>query len=124
MMRPVLIGVIVTAANALASVINPSTFCSKPSTPTSTPKPGTGISPMSRATLRRFLYNDLQTLQKLYEDLILSASECEEQKTTLLEELKDLEESVNATLMQLDGNITVHVCICLVCPYVYSCHNI
>ena len=30
---------------------------------------------MSRATLRRSLYTDLQTLQKLYEDSILSASE-------------------------------------------------
>ena len=83
-------GAIVTAVNALASVIKPSTSCSKPSTPTSTPKPCTGISPMSRATLRRSLYTDLQTLQKLYEDSILSASEFEEQKTTLLEELKDL----------------------------------
>ena len=61
-------GAIVTATNTLASVINPSTSCSKLSTPTSTPKPGTGISPTSRATLRHSLYTDLQTLQKLYED--------------------------------------------------------
>ena len=59
----------------------------------STPKPCTGISLMSRAMLRRSLYTDLQTLQKLYEDLILSVSEFEELKSTLLEELKDLQPS-------------------------------
>ena len=43
--------------------------------------------------LRRSLYTDLQTLQKLYEDLILGVYEFEELKSTLLEELKDLQPS-------------------------------
>ena len=76
----------------------------------------TEISPMSRATLRRSLYTDLQMLQKHYEDSIMRVWGTENHTSRGTRRLK---ESVNATLMQLDGNISIQL---YKCPYL--CNNI
>ena len=48
----------------------------------------TGLSPGTHASLRRSQYQDLGTLKELYENSVLSSDEFEEQKQSILGELR------------------------------------
>ena len=81
-----------TANNAIASALKPPETQSQ-SQQNSIPKSkikqvsSSGISPCTHASLRRILFEDLATIQKLHEDCILSPSEFNKQKQMLLKEL-------------------------------------
>ena len=82
-------GAFVTAANAIATALKSPATGSGSTTPPS--KPSTiGLSPRNRSTLRRTLYQDLETIHKLYDNCILSPTEYEEQKENILGELRGL----------------------------------
>ena len=84
-----LTGAVVTAANAIASVLKPPETLSQQTTPKSNKQVSSaGISPCTRASLRRTLYQDLGTIQKLHEDCVLNTTEFNEQKQMLLNELQ------------------------------------
>ena len=87
-----LTGAVVTAANAIASALKPPEAQSQLQqncTPKSKKQVSSAaVSPCTRASLRRTLYEDLATIQKLHEDCVLSPSEFNEQKQMLLKELR------------------------------------
>ena len=82
-----------TAANAIASALKLPEAQSQ-SQQNSTPKlkkkqvSSAAISPCTRASLHRTLCEALASIQKLYEDYVLSPSEFNEQKKMLLKELQ------------------------------------
>ena len=84
-----LTGAVVTAANAIASALKPPETLLQQTTPKSNKQVSSaGISPCTRASLRRTLYQDLGTIQKLHEDCVLNTTEFNEQKQMLLNELR------------------------------------
>ena len=82
-----------SAATTLATALKSPSSASGPSTPVK-PKSVTpssfGVSPNSRATLRRRHFEDLKTLKNLYEDCALTNEEYEQQKEAILKDLNDL----------------------------------
>lgn len=62
----------------------------KPTTPVRPSSSLQGISPVSHANLRRRHLEDIRTLHSLYEDNILSLAEYQEQKQSVLSNLRDL----------------------------------
>jgi len=84
-----LTGAVVTAANAIASALKPPETLSQQTTPNSNEQVSSaGISPCAHASLRRTIYQDLGTIQKLHEDCVLNTTEFNEQKQMLLNELR------------------------------------
>ena len=86
-------GAVVTAANAIASALKLPEAQSQ-SQQNSDPKSkknqvsSAAISPCTRASLHKTLCEALASIQKLYEDYVLSPSEFNEQKKMLLKELQ------------------------------------
>ena len=78
---------ITDAATAFAQAVKPAVASPK-HTPTVTPT--TTLSPNNQATLRRRCLEDLRTLSQLLNDGVLTDSEFQEQKETLLNGLRKL----------------------------------
>jgi len=76
-----LTGAVVTATNVIASALKPPETLLQQTTPKSNKQVSSaGMSPCTRASLCRTLYQDLGTIQKHYEDCVLNATEFNEQK--------------------------------------------
>ena len=90
-------GIIKDAATAFASALKtPSPDDSVQSSTlgqaqsTCRPSKACGLSPNTRASLRRSHYQDLSTLKQLQENCVLTSDEFEEQKRAILQELRSV----------------------------------
>ena len=81
-------GAFVTAANAIATALKSPAGSGSATPPSCKASTIPGLSPRNRSTLRRTLYQDLETIHKLYDNCILSPTEYKEQKGNILSELR------------------------------------